>query len=354
MANDDPASSPATPTTRRRPWLIAAALVAAGAIAATAIAVVVVANNDEHQIRGTVTDYLAALEAGDAEAALEAFDLGRDPRCPELVTTQVYSTVKDRPTDATITHIAILPDGHPDDTNENPHPSASVHVDYTSGPGGEARSGELTLTRWNDVWELGTGGDLSLMEPNVQIYGEGETTFNGACADVDHARMGWVDAFPGTYEVSYRDPHHVTEAEPMIVSVPSAIPTAVEPRVKPALMEAAAAQVQEWIAACSAAGFTGPTCVGEEVYVPPNFVPNAGENGVQTDMGAGFTPSLGTEGWDYVTSIGVAVNGTYDCTVDPLLGCTQGEPGERNVYFRYKATAVVDDDGALTLTRLVE
>ena len=298
----------------------------------------------EERVRDVAAAYLEAIENGDAETALELSGLsGADVVCPELVTTELYQQVRERPRGAEITAIT-MPDGI--STGR-----AEVEVTFLRANDRQVTT-TLEISPHENGWEVADGGYLGLQDANLSLYGSGELTIDGVC----RARSGEVnavDVFPGTYDLAYVDPDGIAAAEPFEQTVPGATPQNVWPEPSGEVIAAVTAQAWQWINACVESAMIGPDCPS---WPSTSWVPRlAVTNGNTTSDLDVLVYRAADGGWAFGASLEREVTGTY--TVQGCEGlpvCTPGQPSEATAELTYSGTVARDADGVIVVTRVQE
>lgn len=339
--SEQPATDPIGPRTRRRTWIALAAIAAVGAGTWVTVSTL---TDPERQVRAAVTDYLQALEDGDAETAVASIDASLGLGCPEVLTSDAYRDVPDRPTAAVVYDVTVFTGGR----NDDDRPAAGVDVVYDRGEGGDARSARIDLVRTSQGWRVIPESELAPAAPPVApIVGAGELTVDDACS-VPGVEVPAVRLLPGSYELGYADPYHLEQARPVQVTLPGTREQTITPVVRPEVADAARTQVLGWITACVDGGWSGPSCEGQEVDVPRYLEPTAG--GLVEELGVGFE-RVPEGGWRFVASAAQDIDGTTVCGPDSGSWCIPDEPTRGTAYFRYGGPAEIAEDGTVTLTR---
>ncbi|PWD51241.1 hypothetical protein C8046_11830 [Serinibacter arcticus] len=334
-----PMPAPMDPRARRRTLLVLATI---AVVAAGTWITVSTLTDPERQARAAATDYLRALEDGDADTAVAALSSTFTPGCPEILTSDVYREVPDRPTGAVVSDVTVY------SSVDDDRPRAVVDVVYQRGEGGDSRSAGIELVRTSEGWKVDIESELAAGAPPVgAIVGAGEFTVDDTCS-VPASEKVEVRLLPGSYTLGYADPFHLEQAPTFRVTLPGASEQTITPVVRPEVGDAAREQVLAWVTACVEGGWGGPTCEGEEVDVPGYLAPTAG--GLVEDLGVGFVRDP-AGGWRFDASAAQDVDGTTVCGPDATSWCVPDEPITGTVYFRYTGSVVVDDDGAVTLTK---
>lgn len=297
------------------------------------------------EARSVAETYLRAIEEGDGDAAAALLEPTDETRaCPELLTSEVYREVDDRPSDPAVTDVEISSDG-----------DAVVDFLYNLDPTASA-VGALHLTRSGETWAVTDLSDLVPERIVVFLAGPGDLTFDGACT-LPPDEIDTIVAFPGSYDITYADPANVGTAEPVAVRVPQEGLTTVTPQLQPDVEAEVLAAVTAKIQGCLDAHLDGLACEGiERDRLDHLDVTSIGaiEEGFAVTVFPSVANGPSPAAWFYETTMAIApVEGVI--RADGCLGadsrCVPGTTQSTQTFFpRFTGTVSRDADGVVILS----
>jgi hypothetical protein len=252
---------PAAPWWTRRGAVVGAAVLLLGTVAAVTV------HQLEARVFGpgaVVADYLDALEAGDASAALRIAGPTPEIWDPALLTDEIYRAATDRPTDGRVVGVTRSGD------------RAEVTVEYRQGD--QTVTDVLVATRTGSQalvfgrWEMSSAGSGHLSI--VDAYAGNRLTVNG----VDVELGDGIDqaALPGTYTMAGQTSRWQESTTVSATVLGTSLTTVDGPVTTPtaALQDEAERLVRDYLDVCLAAttlepddcpndlGFTSPSVTG--------------------------------------------------------------------------------------------
>ena len=299
--------------------------------------------NPDRRAAAMAREYFQAIEDGDAETAATYLEIPDELSCPDLLTTEVYSTVPNRPQLVSVDSADLFSEEW-----------ALASVTYLPDPGASETTGSLSFTRASEIkeWHLSGSSVATLERAYLLLEGPGTLSFNGACDAVNPALNG-VYLLPGQYTIEYQDPLNVGELEPITLAYPRAFEVlTLTPQAKPEIVTATQEALRARILSCLESNLTEPKCAPsfpDAMYTVDTFSA-VDDLDISVEIRGGYqsTADDPPADWTYIMEpVTIEVTGTMtrsDC-IDAV--CT--EPWSTTLTYGFSGSVTADAQGAVTL-----